>query len=99
LGKAAENVGRRLGQVANRLDRLHIQRDAISAEMHRLAHSASEMLARVRAGARTEVAVVESAVQRGRKAGFKMSAEARRKMSIAAKKRHAAAKKAAGAKG
>jgi hypothetical protein len=60
--------------------------------MHDLAHSASEMLAKVKSGVKHEVEVVGASVTRGRKAGFKMSAAARKKMSIAAKKRHAAAK-------
>ena len=86
----AEGIGRTLGQLANRLDKLHKQRDAITARIQRLAHTGSEMFARLKHGAKTDLAVVRRTVKRGRKAGFKMSAMARRRMSIAAKKRHAA---------
>ena len=99
LGSAAESVGRALGHVANRLDRLHKQRETISAEIRRLAHSGTAMLAKIRGEAKAEARVVRAAARRGRKAGFKMTAAARRKMSIAAKKRYAAVKKAVSAKG
>ncbi len=89
LVSAAEGLGRTLGQLANRLDKLHKQRDAITARIEQLAHTGSEMFARLKRGAEADVAVVRRTVKRGRKAGFKMSAVARRKMSIAAKKRHA----------
>jgi hypothetical protein len=95
LNTAAESIGRTLGHVANRLDKLARHREAITAEIQHLAKSATEMLSTVRSGVEAEVAVVTAAVKRGRKAGFKMSKAARRKMSIAAKKRHAASKKAA----
>lgn len=86
----AEGIGRTLGQLANRLDKLHKQRDAITARIQRLAHTGSEMFARLKRGAKTDLAVARRTVKRGRKAGFKMSAMARRRMSIAAKRRHAA---------
>lgn len=85
----AEGIGRTLGQLANRLDRLHKQRDAITARIQRLAHAGSDLFARLKRGAETDLVVARRAVKRGRKAGFKMSAAARRKMSIAARKRHA----------
>jgi hypothetical protein len=87
---AAEGIGRTLGQLANRLDKLHKQRDAITARIQRLAHTGSEMFARLKRGAETDLVIVRRTVKRGRKAGFKMTAAARRKMSIAARKRHAA---------
>src|SRR5580765_2243581 len=90
LGNAAEGVGRTLGHLVNRLEKLQKDRDAITARIERLAHTGSEMFARLKRGAEAEVAAVRRTVKRGRKAGFKMSAVARRKMSIAAKKRHAA---------
>ncbi len=86
----AEGIGRTLGQLANRLDKLHRQRDAITARIHQLAHTGGEMFARLKRGAEVDFVAVRRTVKRGRKAGFKMSAAARRKMSIAAKKRHAA---------
>jgi hypothetical protein len=95
---AAEGIGRTLGQLANRLDKLQKQRDVITARIQRLAHAGTEMFARLKGGAETELVVVRRAVKRGRKAGFKMSAAARRKMSIAAKKRHAARRAALGQK-
>jgi hypothetical protein len=87
---AAEGIGRTLGQLANRLDKLDKQRDAITARIQRLAHTGSEMFARLKRGAKADLAIARRAAKRGRKAGFKMTAAARRKMSIAAKKRHAA---------
>jgi hypothetical protein len=95
---AAEGIGRTLGRLANRLDRLHKQRDAITARIQKLAHTGSEILAGLKSEAETDLAVVRRSVKRGRKAGFKMSAEARRKMSLAAKKRHAARRAALGRK-
>ncbi len=71
----------------NRLDKLQKQRDAITARIEELAHAGGEMFARLKGGAER---VGRQAVKRGRKPGFKMSAAARRKMSLAAKKRHAA---------
>jgi hypothetical protein len=87
---AAEGIGRTLGQLTNRLEKLHKQRDAITARIQQLAHAGGEMFARLKRGAEADLAVARRTVKRGRKAGFKMSAAARRKMSIAAKKRHAA---------
>ncbi len=87
---AAEGIGRTLGQLANRLDKLHKQRDAITARIQQLAHTGSEMFARLKNGADGHPAAAQRNGKRGRKAGFKMSAAARRKMSLAAKRRHAA---------
>ena len=92
---AAEGIGRTLGQLANRLDKLHEQREQITARIQQLAQTGSELFARLKHGAETDRAVVQRKVKRGRKAGFKMSAAARRKMSLAAKKRHAARRAAA----
>ena len=94
----AEGIGRTLGQLANRLDALHKQRDAITARIQQLAHTGSEVFARLKRGAETDLVAVRRTVKRERKAGFKMSAGARRKMSIAAKKRHAARRAALGGK-
>ena len=96
LGTAAEGIGRTLGHLANQLEKLQKDRDAITARIQQLAHSGGEMFARLKHGAEADLVVVRRTVKRGRKAGFKMSAVARRKMSIAAKKRHAARRALAG---
>ena len=98
LGNAAEGVGRTLGHLANRLEKLQRDRDAITARIQQLAHAGSEMFAKLKGNAQMELRAVRKTVKRGRKAGFKMSAAARRKMSIAAKKRHAARRAASASK-
>ena len=92
LNKAAITIGKAFAQIAKQLDRLHIRKADITTEIHHLTDSAGKMLTKMRDGAEHEVAVFTASVKRGRKAGFKMSSAARRKMSIAAKKRHAAKK-------
>jgi|SRR5579862_7319304 len=95
LNSAAVSVGRTLGHVVNRLDKLHQQRDAISHQIHHLANSATELLSKMRHGVQTELAQVRAAVDQGERKVYKMSAAARRKMSIAAKKREALKRAAA----
>jgi len=94
LQHAAEGIGWTFGQIAGRLDNLHQQREAITAEIHHLAQKGSELLTRIRSGVGLEAEAGRKLVKREAGKVYKLSATARKKMSIAAKKRHAAKRSA-----
>jgi hypothetical protein len=98
LGDAAESFGHLLGVLTNKVEHVNQQRVAVSKEIAGFISHAQTMLNQLghdipKAKRQFSAAFVE-AKKPGRKAGYTVSAAARRKMAIAAKKRWAAIKKA-----
>jgi ElaB/YqjD/DUF883 family membrane-anchored ribosome-binding protein len=79
-----------------RMDRWRSQRDEIASELHQVVKTGQKMLAELGHTADVEAAAAKRAGRQGANKVYKMSAAARRKMSIAAKKRHAARRAAEG---
>jgi hypothetical protein len=97
LNKAAAGIGRTMAEVMNRMDSWRSQGDELAAEVRQIVAAGSQMLAELGHKADSRVRTARKALTRvrkrgGRPKGFKMSAAARRKLSIAAKKRWAARK-------
>jgi hypothetical protein len=103
LGSAAGSLGHALGVLANKVERVNQQRAAVSKEIIAFVQHAQGMLSDLGHGARIAIprarkrftTALAAAQKPGRRTGFKVSAAARRKMSLAAKRRWAAIKKAA----
>lgn len=99
LGDAAASFGNVLGVLTNQVESVNQQRAAVSREILAFVQRAQGMLADL--GHDIPIAkgrfsrALSKASKPGRKAGYKVSDAARRKMSRAAKKRWAA-RKAAG---
>jgi hypothetical protein len=94
LNTTAEGIGRSLGKLANRLDAWRKQRDELAQDLRHVVGAGERMLLELGHGAQVEgskaLRATAKAVKSGRRKGFKMSAAARRKISLAAKKRWAA---------
>lgn len=96
---AATEIGRTLGKLANKMDKWRRQRDDIERDLRQVVESGQGMLAEL--GSRTGRALTTASERikpnrGGRRKGFKMSAEAKAKISRAAKKRWALRKRQEG---
>jgi ElaB/YqjD/DUF883 family membrane-anchored ribosome-binding protein len=98
LDKVAVGIGRTLGRAAIRLAAWRQQGDEIAAEIYRVVETGNKMLSELGhsagAGGRAVRKAVTEVRKSGRRPGFKMSAEARAKISAAQKKRWAKTKSA-----
>jgi hypothetical protein len=98
LNATAASIGKAFGKVAARIDSWQRQRAEITRDIHEVISKAQGLLHEVGHGptSRAVGSLAEIAHVRrgGRQKGFKMSAAARRKISIAAKRRWAAKKAA-----
>lgn len=97
LGDAAESFGHVLGVLTSKVQQVNQQRAQVSKEIMGFVKSAQGMLSEL--GHRAELRMpngrkflssIAAAGKPGRKRGYKVSAAARRKMSLAAKRRWAA---------
>ena len=97
LGDAAESFGHVLGVLTSKVDHVNRQRAEVSKEILSLVKSAQGMLSEL--GHQAELRLpkgrklldsIGATGKSGRKQGHKVSAAARRKMSLAAKRRWAA---------
>src|SRR5262245_9889258 len=92
---AATDIGRTLARLANKMDRWRRQREDIEKDLRHVVESGQSMLAEL--GTRTGRALTTASERignkGGRRKGFKMSAEAKAKISAAAKKRWALRKR------
>jgi hypothetical protein len=92
----AAGIGKNLAKLVNKMERWRRQRDDIERDLRHVVESGQTMLAEL--GSRTG-RTLTTASERikpnrgGRRKGFKMSAEAKAKISAAAKKRWAARKR------
>jgi hypothetical protein len=94
----AAGIGRNLAKLANKMDRWRRQRDEIERDLRHVVESGQSMLSEL--GTKTGRALTTASARiepnrGGRRKGFKMSAEAKAKISAAAKKRWALRKKQA----
>jgi hypothetical protein len=94
---AAESLGHVLGVLTNKVEDVNRQRAEVSKEILNFVKSAQSMLSELGHQAalrlpksRKLFTSSASSAKPGRKRGYKVSAEARRKMSLAAKRRWAA---------
>lgn len=92
----AAGIGRTLAKLTNKMDQWRRQRDEIERDLRHVVESGQNMLAEL--GTRTGKAITAASAnikpnRGGRRKGFKMSAEAKAKISAAAKKRWALRKK------
>jgi hypothetical protein len=97
LGDAAQSLGHVLGVLSNKVEAVNRQRAEVSKEILSFVRSAQGMLselghqAELRLPSRRRLLKSMGPVTKpGRKRGYKVSAAARRKMSLAAKRRWAA---------
>jgi hypothetical protein len=97
LGDAAESFGHVLGVLTSKVEHVNRQRAEVSKEILSFVKSAQGMLAELGHQAqlrlpkgRRFLGSIGSTAKPGRKRGHKVSAAARRKMSLAAKRRWAA---------
>ncbi|MGH9383448.1 MAG: hypothetical protein ACRD2N_04075 [Vicinamibacterales bacterium] len=98
LGDAAESFGRVLGALSSKVEQVNKQRAEVSKEIMSFVRSAQGMLSelghqadlRMPKGRKFFTSPFATADKPGRKRGYKVSAAARRKMSLAAKRRWAA---------
>ena len=97
LGDAAQSFGHVLGVLTSKVEAVNKQRAEVSKEILSFVKSAQGMLSEL--GHRAELRLpsrrkllksIGSVSQPGRKRGYKVSEAARRKMSLAAKRRWAA---------
>ncbi len=102
LGDAAESIGHVLGVLTNKVEHVNMQRAAVSKEIAGFISHAQDMLNKLGhdmpVAKKRFMSAMADASKPGRRAGYQVSAAAKRKMSIAAKKRWAAIKAAAAAK-
>jgi hypothetical protein len=101
LGDAAESFGHVLGVLTNKVEQVNRQRAEVSKEILNFVKSAQGMLSEL--GHQAELRLpkgrkflrsMKATVKPGRKQGYKVSPAARKKMSLAAKRRWAAKKAA-----
>jgi hypothetical protein len=90
LNQAAETIGKSIGNLAAAYTEWAKQRDVIAGELKNYLAAAQKMLLDM--GHQTEVSLSQ-AVKRGRRKGYKQSAEARAKMRAAWAKRKAKVKR------
>ena len=95
--QTAAQLGRLLGQVAARVDSWRAQRDVLRADLTKIVDAGNQMLGELGSAAKTGRKAGRQAGRAVKKAGRRISAAARAKMSAAAKRRWARerAKKAA----
>ena len=89
MNQVAESLGAGLGRLQARYDAWMKQRDGIAAELRDYVSAAQKMLTAIGHDAGVAVSQAVASVKTGRRAGFRMSAEARKKISVAAKARWA----------
>jgi hypothetical protein len=94
MNDAAASLGNLLGVLSNRVEHVNRQRAEVSKEISGFIRRAQGMLSQLSRQELPRLMALTNG-KPGRKAGYKASAAARRKMSIAAKKRWAA-RRAAG---
>jgi len=98
--QTAEQLGRLLGQVAARVDYWKAQRESIRGDLTKIVATANELLEELGGAARTGKRAGKQAGRAVRKAGRRVTATARARMSAAARKRWARERaKKQGAKG
>ena len=98
LGDTAESFGHVLGVLTSKVEQVNRQRAEVSKEIMGFVKSAQNMLSelghqaelRLPKGRKLVNSAMAAVGRPGRKRGYKVSAAARRKMSLAAKRRWAA---------